>query len=221
MPKDTFKQLPDEKRERITAAAATLFAERGFAATDVAQIAKQAGVAKGSLYNYFESKEDLYFFVCRDGLERSRRAVYGGIEPEWDVYRQIEYIFRQGAQFARAHPEYIQLYLAVSSAGMDRFARDLSLEVEKYTADHLKKLIGDSIRQGVVRPDIDVNLTAFLINSLYIMFVISLVSSHFRIRMQEYLAIQGELTDAAVNEPLDRVIELIHSFLRPLEAPPS
>lgn len=221
MPKNTFKQLPAEKRERITSAAATLFAERGFSATDVAQIAKQAGVAKGSLYNYFESKEDLYFFVCRDGLERSRRAVYGGIEPGWDVYRQIEHIFRQGARFARAKPEYIQLYLAVSSAGMDRFARDLSLEVEKYTADHLKKLIGDSVRKGIVRPDIDVNLTAFLINSLYIMFVISLVSSHFRIRMKEYLAIQGELDDEAVSDPLDRVIRLIQSFLRPVEPPPS
>lgn len=221
MPKDTFKQLPAEKRERIIVAAATLFAERGFSATDVAQIAKQAGVAKGSLYNYFESKEDLYFFVCRDGLERSRRAIYGGIEPGWDVYRQIEHIFRQGARFARVHPEYIQLYLAVSSAGMDRFARNLSLEVEKYTADHLKKLIGDSIHQGIVRPDIDVNLTAFLINSLYIMFVISLVSSHFRIRMKEYLAVQGELDDEAVADPLDRVIRLIQSFLRPVETPTS
>ena len=194
-----------------------LFANQGFARTDVAQIAQRAGVAKGSIYNYFESKEDLYLTVCRDGLERSRKAVYGDIGPGWDLYRQIDHIFRRGVAFVLAHPEYARLYLNTASAGMDSFADKLSLEVEKYTADHLKKIIEDGMQRGLVRKDVDVSLAAFLINSLYIMLVISLVSRHFQVRIREYLDIRGDVNDESIGKPLCQVIRLICDFLRPSE----
>jgi TetR/AcrR family transcriptional regulator len=216
MPKETFLQLPLDKKERILKAAAGIFAERGFAGTDVAQIAARAGVAKGSLYNYFESKEDLYLYVCRDGIERSRAAVYNEILPDWDIFRQIEHIFRHGVSFVLSHPEYIRLYLNVSSAGMERFAEKLTLDVEKHTADYLKELIRRGISRGTVRQDIDVNLTAFLINSLYIVFVVSLISHHFRIRMKEYLGIEGALNEHTIEGSLKGVLEMIYDVLRPV-----
>jgi len=194
-----------------------LFANQGFARTDVAQIAQRAGVAKGSIYNYFESKEDLYLTVCRDGLERSRKAVYGDIGSGWDLYRQIDHIFRRGVAFVLAHPEYARLYLNTASAGMDRFADKLSLEVEKYTADHLKKLIEDGMQRVLVRKDVDVSLAAFLINSLYIMLVISLVSRHFQVRIKEYLDIREGLNDLTIEQPLGQVVNLICDFLKPLK----
>ena len=101
MPKETLQKIKPAKRDKLLAEAARLFAQRGYAATDMAELASRAGVAKGSLYNYFESKEELYLYVCRQGLELSRRVVYGGLDPAWDVYRQLEYIFRQGAAFVR------------------------------------------------------------------------------------------------------------------------
>jgi TetR/AcrR family transcriptional regulator len=215
MPKGTFHQISLEKRENILRTAAMLFADQGFARTDVAQIAQHAGVAKGSIYNYFESKEDLYLTVCRDGLDRSRQAVYGDIRPGWDLYRQIDHIFRRGVAFVLAHPEYARLYLNTASAGMDRFADKLSLEVEKHTADHLKALIKEGMRKGIVRKDVDVSLAAFLINSLYIIFVISLVSRHFQIRIKEYLDIREDLNDLSIEQPLDQVVNLICDFLKP------
>lgn len=217
MPKETFNQISLEKRENILQTAAMLFADQGFARTDVAQIAKRAGVAKGSIYNYFESKEDLYLYVCRDGIERSRQAVYSDIRPEWDLYRQIDHIFRRGVAFVLAHPQYARLYLNVASSGMERFADQLSLEVEKYTSDHLKRIIADGMRLGIVRKDVDVSLAAFLINSLYIIFVISLVSRHFQIRMKEYLGIREDLNDLTIERPLGQVVNLICDFLKPPE----
>lgn len=217
MPKETFNQISLEKRENILRTAARLFADQGFARTDVAQIAKRAGVAKGSIYNYFESKEDLYLCVCRDGIERSRQAVYSDIRPEWDLYRQIDHIFRRGVAFVLAHPQYARLYLNVASAGMEHFADQLSLEVEKYTSDHLKRIIADGMRRGIVRKDVDVSLAAFLINSLYIIFVLSLVSRHFQIRMKEYLGIREDLSDLTIERPLGQVVNLICDFLKPPE----
>ena len=127
MPKVTFFKIAEDKREKLLREAATLFAERGYNQTDVAELAGRAGVAKGSIYNYFESKEDLYLYVCRDGMQRSRKAIYGDLNPGWDVYRQIEHIFRQGARFIGNHPEYLTLYTNISSAGMQHFSDKISL----------------------------------------------------------------------------------------------
>lgn len=215
MPKDTFNQIAEDKRERILDQAARLFAERGLNQADMAELAARAGVAKGSLYNYFKSKDELYLHVCRHCLARSRQAVYGGLVSAWDIHRQLDHIFRQGVAFALEHPEYVSLYLNTASAGMERFARKISRGVEKFTANHLKRLIRKGIKKGEVRADLDVNLTAFLINSIYIVFIVSLVSPHFKIRMAEYLDIKGPLDGHSIEDRLTRTIALIHSILKP------
>jgi AcrR family transcriptional regulator len=215
MPKATFDQIAPEKRERILGEAARLFAERGFNSADMAELARRAGVAKGSIYNYFENKEDLYLHVCRDGLERSRQAVYAGLDASWDIYRQVDHIFRRGARFARENPEYVTLYLNVSAAGMERFANRLSREVERPTADHLKRLIRREQQSGRVRADLDPRLGALLINSLYVLVLVSLVSRHFQIRLREYLELEGDLSEQAVEDPLRQTIGMIHQLLRP------
>ncbi len=218
MPKDTFNKIPEEKRERLLLEAAKLFAKKGFNETDMNGLAKKAGVSKGSLYDYFDSKTDLYLYVCRDGLEKSRQAVYSDIKPQWDIFTQVERMFKRGVEFATANPEYVALYLNVSSSGMEKFADELSREVEQYTAQHLKTLIKDGIRKGLVRSDIDVNLAAFLINSLYIMFIVSLVSRHFQIRIREYLEIGEELNANNIQGHISRTMNLIRDTLKSKES---
>lgn len=216
MPKETFFKIAEDKRERILHEAAALFAERGYNQTDVAELASRAGVAKGSIYNYFDSKEDLYLYVCRDGMQRSRAVIYGDMDPDWDIYRQIEHIFRQGARFIGSHPDYFILYANISSAGMKRFSDQMSLDVEKHTADHLKRLIRRDMEKGLVRSDVDVNFTAYLVNSLYIIFIASLVSNHFKVRLKEYLEIDGEFTDPVIESLIQRTTGMINNLLKPV-----
>lgn len=64
-----------EKRDKILAAAAGVFAENGFSRTTMAQVAERADVGKGTLYEYFPSKEELYFNV----FESFVRQVYGAV----------------------------------------------------------------------------------------------------------------------------------------------
>jgi len=216
MPKETFSKIAEKKRERFLREAAMLFAERGFNQTDVAELARRAGVAKGSIYDYFENKEELYLHICRDGIQRSREAIYDDLDPDWDVYRQIEHIFRQGARFVLRYPEYLILYTNISSAGMERFSNQMSLEVEKFTADHLKQLIRRDIKKGLIRDDVDINFTAFWVNSLYIILMTSLVSNHFKIRLKEYLTIDGEFTDPTIENLIQRTTGMINRLLKPV-----
>lgn len=63
-----WRRRKDARPSELTAAALELFVEKGFAATRLDEIAARAGVSKGTLYLYFESKEELFKAVIREGL---------------------------------------------------------------------------------------------------------------------------------------------------------
>ena len=75
-----------ERRDEILAIAAQLFAERGFAATTVREIADAAGILSGSLYHHFDSKESMVDELVHEMLDRVtaayRRIVATGDDPE-------------------------------------------------------------------------------------------------------------------------------------------
>src|SRR5579859_1520846 len=59
-----------DKRERILDAAVRVFAKKGFHATRVSEVAKAAGVADGTIYLYFKSKDELLVSLFEDRVER-------------------------------------------------------------------------------------------------------------------------------------------------------
>lgn len=74
----SFRQLPEEKREAIARAARAEFAARGFERASTNRIVLACGIAKGSLWNYFDGKEGLFLYLHalagRAMLERLRAA---------------------------------------------------------------------------------------------------------------------------------------------------
>jgi TetR/AcrR family transcriptional regulator, cholesterol catabolism regulator len=85
----------NERRDRILQVAATMFSERGYHATSLQDIADEVDLLKGSLYYYFESKQDLLLEVARaahvvnmDELAKMLDEVSPGIEK---VRRYVEY----------------------------------------------------------------------------------------------------------------------------------
>ena len=66
--KPRWQRRKDARPEEIVAAALEEFVERGFAATRLADVARRAGVTKGTLYLYFESKEALFRAVVRQTI---------------------------------------------------------------------------------------------------------------------------------------------------------
>jgi len=82
MPKtpQQFEGIREEKKALIMRTAMELFATNGFHATTISSIAKEAGISKGLLYNYFESKEELIKAIIYSGLENIDRL----IDPDKD-----------------------------------------------------------------------------------------------------------------------------------------
>jgi len=80
MPKPRFQRRKDDRPAEITEAALDAFAEKGFAATKVEDVAKRAGVSKGLLYLYFKTKEDLFKAVVRSFISPKIDALIDVVE---------------------------------------------------------------------------------------------------------------------------------------------
>lgn len=66
MPKPTFYKLPQEKQERILAAAKREFTHARYEDASINQIIREAGIPRGSFYQYFEDKQDIFLYFLKD-----------------------------------------------------------------------------------------------------------------------------------------------------------
>ena len=80
MPKPRFRRRKEDRPQEITEAALAAFADKGYAATRVEEVAKRAGVSKGLLYLYFKTKEDLFKAVVRSFVVPRVEALANVIE---------------------------------------------------------------------------------------------------------------------------------------------
>ncbi len=64
-----FEMLRQTSKDRIEHAALELFAQQGYGRTSISQIAKAAGISKGLMYNYYESKEALLHSILQKGFD--------------------------------------------------------------------------------------------------------------------------------------------------------
>ncbi len=210
MPKETFNVISEDKRQRIYISAAKIFARDGYAKANTSEIAKDADISKGSLYDYFENKEDLYLTVSTHAISESRKNIDSIIDQSKNFFDQLKAIFLQGLKFVIENREYAQLYANISTSGMEDFAKKLTLKVEKHTADYYKDALKKGIDDGIIRPDIDIKMVAFIINSLYVILMISVVSEHYRIRLGEYF----EVEDSAIEKEIEGKIDVLVGIIR-------
>lgn len=76
MPKQTFFNLPEEKQKRILDVAVKEFAEHGYKGANISRMVLAAGIAKGSFYQYFEDKDDLYHYIVTTMIAEKKLAIY-------------------------------------------------------------------------------------------------------------------------------------------------
>lgn len=160
----TSRPARDIVRGRILEAAADEFAERGFAAARLAEIARRAGFTKGAVYSNFESKQDLFAeLFARRSLELAGRvlAEIAGLDP-------ADAVGRGGAAVASAliaDPGWSLLVLEFGvQAGRDENTKQAYLRERRHLRGRLVDLIGDRARAWGV--DLDVRTTAISLMAL-------------------------------------------------------
>src|SRR5688572_30852497 len=90
MPTSTFFDLPEERRARLVREAIVEFSDRSFAEASLSQIAQRSRIAKGSFYQYFADKLDLYRWLLTEEAPRHKRAFLGTPKPGTDFWQGFE-----------------------------------------------------------------------------------------------------------------------------------
>ena len=123
-------------RKRIVKVAQKLFVERGFDATTTRDLATSADIAKGTLFNYFESKEALAATLVADALELAREDFRGRLRGEEDLQQQL--FLHISAGFRRLEP-YRTFVGAVLETALSPFAKNgVSSLGDELRMDHLE-----------------------------------------------------------------------------------
>ncbi|MFC2080630.1 TetR/AcrR family transcriptional regulator [Bacteroidota bacterium] len=104
-----FEEIRESRKKEILDAALELFANDGFYVTSVSKIATRAGISKGLLYNYFDSKEDLIRTIIFNGLDNLTRFV----DPNKDgilTTEELKYFLDEFFNGLEKEPRYWKLY---------------------------------------------------------------------------------------------------------------
>ena len=106
------KKIRKQKKQLILDTALELFAENGFHATSMNQVAKKAGVSKGLAYNYFESKQDILDEIIKTGFD----SIYSHFDLNHDgilTRDEFEHFIRNSFKAISENRKFWKLYSAI------------------------------------------------------------------------------------------------------------
>ena len=148
-----------DRRERILAAAAMRFAEFGFGATTVRQIADDVDILSGSLYHHFATKEEILGEIVRDAVLRLHRiSVAIAAAPANAEQRLVALILADLAELTAHQSVHAILF---NERKFFRRSADFAyvMKAKKETYDAWQEVLSDGASEGLFRPDIDIFLT--------------------------------------------------------------
>ena len=151
-----------DKRDALLRAAIDTFAARGFFNAQVADVARAAGVAAGTVYLYFRSKDDLLTSIfertMKDAIAEGRASVAGIADPT-ERLRTIARLHLDRLGRDRALAVVFQVELRQSTKFMERFS---ATQLREYLGI-IRDIVADGQTRGLFRRDVNPTLAAKLI----------------------------------------------------------
>lgn len=195
-----FKSLNHEKQEKVFQAAVDEFASKGYRSASMNSLVKTAGISKGSLFQYFRTKRDLFGGVVDIAASRVKQHLKRVRDKTADrpfPYR-LGKLLGEGFAFIDEHPMLARIYFRLLQTGEAPFGADRLMQLRREGDEFLAELIRQGIDRGELREDVDIERTAFLVNSL--------LESLLRAYYTEFLGADLGLYQGKASE-LDRWIE--------------
>ena len=172
------------KRERIITAAATLFGEKGYHNTTTAEIAESAGVAAGTIYIYFSSKEELLVAVFEEFLGTHMDRLREGIATEATPEAKLKRLLRLGLELMEQNPDSARIFLSQlrQSTSMIKMVVKRSSRAYK---DIIEGILEQGIREGFCR-QMNVRSAASMLFGAYQSLVLDWVADDCSYRLADY-----------------------------------
>jgi len=110
---EQYKAIREEKKAQIREASLELFATEGYHGTSISKIARKAGISKGLLYNYFDSKEDVIRNILEDGIDKMIESLDMNKDGVLESH-ELEYYIHDIFDKLKENPEFWKLYFSIS-----------------------------------------------------------------------------------------------------------
>jgi AcrR family transcriptional regulator len=185
----------EQKREKILQQAIILFAEQGYESTTIAKVAKASGVSFGSVFTYFENKEQLFYYAVTEPLETMYRSALLDFSPEAeDTLSEIKSMIDKHFQLFAEMQTYLQLVVQVIGQNT-KFPEPFKL-LDEFSSEFIQKInqiITNGQKKGFLNhSDPEITATAY---------------------MNYLLGIRLTMTDVAVSKIWDQLkIPALHMF---------
>lgn len=166
MPKQTFLNLPEEKRNIVASAAINEFAEYGFEAASINRIVANSGISKGSFYQYFEDKRDVFMYLLMV-LEQEKMSYFKDRHPpsnHMDTFQYFRWMIKAGMEFNSTFPRITQAVSRVLLVEGLYYGK-LFGDYHQKAIDALKMMIKGAIERGEVDPSVDVDLAVMVVDT--------------------------------------------------------
>ncbi|RDV84049.1 TetR/AcrR family transcriptional regulator [Ammonifex thiophilus] len=147
------------KRLPIFEAAVAVFSEKGFAKATMEEIARRAGIAKGTLYYNYRSKKELFLSLIEEGIERLEAAVKREIARRRDTSSKLEALIGAQLSFFEEYRDYCKLLLSEVWGLGSRWEKQLERLRSGYIGI-IKDLLQRGQAEGIIRQDLEVNTAA-------------------------------------------------------------
>lgn len=166
MPKPTFLNLPEEKRRVIVNAAIEEFAEYGLENASTNRIVANSGIAKGSFYQYFEDKKDVFMHLLQL-IEQEKTEFFKDKHPpvgNMDTFQYFRWMIKTGMEFNTKHPLLTQAVSRVLFAEGMYYGQTFS-DLRERSSKALRAMIQQAIKNGEVDPSVDVDLAVMIMET--------------------------------------------------------
>ncbi|NEQ52372.1 MAG: TetR/AcrR family transcriptional regulator [Leptolyngbya sp. SIO3F4] len=165
MPTTTFFNLPEEKRERFVEVALDEFALNDYRNASVTNMVKELGIAKGSVYQYFTNKKELYHYLIQLATEQKLQVTKPLIQKTgadlWKWYRKL---FAKSLMFDLQHPVLGSFMLNVTHERNSPEVGSLVLTHKRESMDFYIAMLKQFQKKGNLSKKIDLVPTAYILS---------------------------------------------------------
>ena len=142
--------MKDANRDRLLAAAADEFARLGLAGANIDEISLAAGLAKGTVYNHFPSKEALFLSVVEQACALAAEGAED-LPPEASTRERLRAVLDSDVAWAREHEAFARVLLREIFTADPRFYPRV-IEAAAPFISRVRSILADGVSRGEIRP---------------------------------------------------------------------
>lgn len=219
MPTSTFDNLPAAKRQAIIDLALAEFAEHPYPVASLSRIVERAGIAKGSIYQYFANKQDLYLYLIEYAARRQLELLAAEAPPDPGIgfFELLRWQMQASVRVGLTEPLLTRLMYRATTDQLP-FHDEVARRLQSVGEGHFQGLLARGVERGEIEPTLDLELVAFVLRRLTAD-LHTLMLRRMGLSLAAAAGDVAQLSSAEAGQLYDQVIEILRFGIGARERP--